>query len=319
MPTEPDRPAVSVVVVPRERPSTSLDSLRSIFENTSYPFELVYVDCPNRFSNRDAVRRLVESRGGTYIRSPKYLYPNEARNLGIDHASPSSEHLVFIDNDVFVDPGWLEALVDCADQPDVGVVGPLYLEGDRHARHVHCAGGEISLQESAGGRPTLYTQQYELGLPVSELPDLEREPTELIEFHCVLVTRACLDAIGGEFDPDLLTTREHVDLCLLARDAGFDVYLEPESRVGYGKEEPMALTDLPYFLFRWSDRATRKTIAHFEAKWDVDLDPPRRRIIGVRRAGAVRDVMNRYGLGFVEPYYLRLRPHVPTKLRPFEA
>ncbi|WP_162562511.1 hypothetical protein [Salinigranum rubrum] len=41
--------------------------------------------------------------------------------------------------------------------------------------------------------------------------------------------------------------------------------------------------------------------------------------IGVRRASAVRDVRNRYGLGFVEPYSLRLRPHVPTRLRPFEA
>jgi hypothetical protein len=72
-------------------------------------------------------------------------------------------------------------------------------------------------------------------------------------------------------------------------------------------------------MFRWSDQATARTIDHFEAKWDVSLDPGRRYMIGLRRAGAVRSVLNRYGLGVVERAYLRLRPFVPRRLRPFEA
>lgn len=310
-----DPAEVTVVVVPRERASVAFDSLRSIYEHTSHAFDLVYVDCLLPFPLRRKVRALVREHGDTYVRSEDYLYPNQARNVGIEQAS--SEYLVFVDNDVFVEPGWLEALVDCAGEPGAGVVGPLYLEGDRQNQVVHCAGGEIITESSADGGTTLITRQYELGLPISELPELTRERTGLIEFHCVLLTRECLAAIGGAFDEELLTTREHVDLCLLARDAGYEVYLEPDSRVSYGKEEAITVYDLPYFMFRWSDGATRKTIERFENKWGVSLDPGRRDLIRRRRVSALRDVLERYGLDFVEPFYRKVRPAVPERLRPF--
>ena len=37
-------PLVTIVVVPRERFSYTRESLSSIYQNTEFPFELVYVD-----------------------------------------------------------------------------------------------------------------------------------------------------------------------------------------------------------------------------------------------------------------------------------
>ena len=305
---------VSVIVVPRERSSVAVDSLESLLRNTTRPFELIYVDCLLPDDERAEVRRRVEEHGGRYLRTDEPLYPNEARNRGL--AQASGEHLVFVDNDLFVDEGWLDALVTCARETGAGVVGPLYLEGDAERQVVHCAGGEIQRVEGPGGEEVMITRQYELGLPPEELPELEREPTGLIEFHCVLVTRPCLEAMGGELDEGLETTREHVDLCLEAREAGFEVWLEPASRVLYGKDEPLSVGELGYFLFRWSGAATRRTIEHFEEKWGVRLDPEREEIVRNRRIRAVAAAL---GLDGLARAWIRLRDAVRRRLGGAEA
>ena len=122
------------------------------------------------------------------------------------------------------------------------------------------------------------------------MPEFKREPTGLVEFHLVLISRDCYNALNCSFDEKLLTTREHVDLCLSAKDAGFEIYFEPASKVLYKKNSPMTSQDLDYFLFRWSKKATRQTIAHFEEKWDMKLDPQRERIIRQRRSRAISSV-----------------------------
>lgn len=306
-------PTATVVVVPRERESVAIASLRSIYEHTKQPFDLVYVDCLLPRKIRKEILKLLDSHGDKYIRAKDYTYPNQARNLGI--AEAKGDYIAFLDNDVFVEPGWLEELIRCAEETGAGVVGPLYLEGDRRNPLVHCAGGTIDYVENPDKTRTIITCQHELGTPLADMPELSREPTELIEFHCVLISRSCLDAIGGRLDEQLLTTREHVDLCLLAKQAGFDVYLEPKSQVGYGNKEKMTLGDLRFFQFRWAEQATLDTIARFESKWDVKLDPERVEIIRKRRRNAMQTAVDENSLAFLRPFWRLIRPLVPQRLR----
>ena len=53
-----------------------------------------------------------------YFRNPKKGFANADMNAGMDLAT--GEIIVLLTNDVFVKPGWLEALVDCFDIPDCG-------------------------------------------------------------------------------------------------------------------------------------------------------------------------------------------------------
>lgn len=268
----PERPSVTVVVVPRERASVAVDSLRAVYQATERPFDLVYVDFLLSDDELGHVRELLAEHGDEYVRAPERLYPNQARNLGARHAD--GDHLVFVDNDVFPEPGWLDALVRCARETGAGVVGPLYLEGDREHAVVHCVGGDLEVVDRQEGPPLLHSHHREPGVPPEELPELRRTPIDMIEFHTVLVTRACLEAIGGELDEKLKTVAEHVDLCLMARRAGLEVYLEPQSRIRYGIAEPIRLSDLGFYRFRWSEAATRDTVARFAEKWGVELAWP---------------------------------------------
>ena len=115
-----------MVVVPRERFSTAIESLRSVLDHTEPPYELVYVDGNSPRAVRRAIQRLADEHGFHIIRSDRFLYGNEARNLGA--AGVDTEFVAFVENDVLVTPGWLDALVRCADQTGAAAVGPLTLE-----------------------------------------------------------------------------------------------------------------------------------------------------------------------------------------------
>ena len=68
------------------------------------------------------------------------------------------------------------------------------------------------------------------GLPLEEaVATLACTPSEVAEFHCVLVRTQLFDEIGP-LDEDLRSTSEHMDLCMLARGIG----REDPARAGVG-------------------------------------------------------------------------------------
>src|SRR5207249_8335576 len=58
-------------------------------------------------------------------KTERHLVPNEARNIGLRRVR--TRYVVFIDNDAVPAPGWLERMVECAEETGAWVVGPLYL------------------------------------------------------------------------------------------------------------------------------------------------------------------------------------------------
>jgi len=80
-----------------------------------------------------ATRTLVERLGARYEPHPGPLGLNVARNTGVERST--GELVMFVDDDVRVQPGWLGALLDAArEQPEVDVfTGPIEprLEGAR--------------------------------------------------------------------------------------------------------------------------------------------------------------------------------------------
>src|SRR6266446_7089379 len=144
-------PDVTVVVVPRERFSVARRALECLLSETTYPFRLVYIDG----ASPRPVKRYLEAEarrsGFRLLRSEHHLSPTEARNLGLREAA-GTRYVVFIDNDVLVRAGWLEALVGCADETDAWLVGPLYCFGEPPFSTIHMAGGRrTSRCGTAGG------------------------------------------------------------------------------------------------------------------------------------------------------------------------
>lgn len=208
----------------------------------------------------------------TRLRTGAYLAPNRARNLAAAHVR--TPYVVFVDNDVLVAPGWLEALVDCADATSAWAVGPLCQQGPWRAGEVHLAGGEARIEGEAGAR-RLVERQAHLGARVADVrPSLVRRATELVEFHAVLVRRDALAALGG-LDEDLRSVGEHTDFCLRVREAGGGIWFEPGAAVTYLRPDRLMAADLEFYVVRWSPAWNRRSRERFAARWGLPVTDPR--------------------------------------------
>lgn len=263
-------PLVTVVVTPRERFSCTRESLESIYEFTDAPFQLIYIDG----NSPPKVKRYLEAqstdRGFQVIRTEHYLSPNHARNLSIPHLK--TRYVAFVDNDVIVSPGWLTHLVQCAEETGATVVGPLMCQDKPVHETIHFAGGESHIICDARGRRRLREKMYKQGKRVTEVrPQLQRQQTELAEFHCVLVRTSIFDRIGV-LDEAMLNTKEHLDFCMTVQEAGGTIFFEPASLVTYVPGPPLELSDLPYYMLRWSDGWVMGSLNRLREKWQLAED-----------------------------------------------
>jgi GT2 family glycosyltransferase len=264
-----DEPAVTIVVVPRERFSYCRTSLGSLYANTPLPLRLIYVDGGSPAHIKRYLEIQAAEKKFELIRTEAYLSPNQARNIGLRRAD--TKYVVFIDNDVEVAPGWLPALLQCAEETNASLVGPMYCIGQPVHQIIHMAGGEARIRE-AEGRRRLYEKHCFCNARVSDVrARMRREPCELVEFHCLFARTEVLQRLGP-LDEALLSTREHVDLCFMVREAGGTVWFEPNAVVTYVVASSFAWSDIPYYLLRWSDAWGQASVRHFEQKWNLDAN-----------------------------------------------
>lgn len=264
---------VTVAVIPRERWSAATRSLESVLAHTAVDVPIVLVDAVTPPDvRRRLARRLAARPNVTRLRTGAYLAPNRARNLAAAHVR--TPYVVFVDNDVLVAPGWLDALVECADATSAWAVGPLCQQGPWRADEVHLAGGEARIEGEAGGR-RLVERQAHLGARVADVrPSLGRRSTELVEFHAVLVRLEALAKLDG-LDEDLRSVGEHTDFCLRVREAGGAIWFEPGAAVTYLRPDRLMAADLEFYVVRWSPAWNRRSRERFAARWGLPLTDPR--------------------------------------------
>lgn len=264
-------PDVTIVVVPREQFSKARQSLESIFAHTKPAHELIYIDGKSPGYLRRYLERQAVDRGFRLIREERYLTGNQARNLALAHIK--TKYAVFVDNDVIMSPGWLEPLIECAEDTGCWIVGPVYCAGDLRNPVIHTLGAEHGIDEVQGNRRWRERHLF-CGQPLNAVASqLHRRPIDLLEFHCLL-TRTDVLAQLGPFDPALLSYFDHNDFCLTVRNAGGSIYSEPRSVVTYLPPPPLAVSDVPYFMLRWSGRWINASVAHFARKNRIKPNDP---------------------------------------------
>ena len=290
-------PLVTIVVSPRERFSCTRESLESIYEYTKIPFNLIYIDGSSPPKVRRYLEDLAQAKDFQLIRTDYYLSPNQARNLGLRQVK--TKYVVFIDNDVIVSPGWLNHLVQCAEETGATIVGPLACQDKPLHEIVHCAGGETHVWLDTKGdqvRRRLREKMYKQGRRVEELRDqLQRKQTELAEFHCVLVRTEIFKQVGS-LDEAMLNTKEHLDFCMSVIQAGGTVYFESACVVTYVPGPPLEWTDLHYYMLRWSDAWQLASLHRLREKWDLAEDgyfQAKYKKVGWRRKVSIIGPLNR--------------------------
>jgi hypothetical protein len=288
-------PRATLVMTARERHSPTVDAIESIVANTTVPYRFLYADSGAPEWLRDILARRSEEWNLEILRFDDDLWPNQIRK----RIAPAIEtdYVVFIDNDVAVEEGWLERLIACADETGAGVVGPLYFVGGAGTTpKIHMAGGRLSRHETDSGIVLEEAHRLADRLASEVVEELKREPCDFAEYHCVLM-RKDLAQSGAVFDDEIVAVHEHIDAALSARRSGRAVWFEPDARIAYQAFEPMRLSDLAFFRARWSEDAAESSIAAFCAKWDV--------VDEERSFGGVRQFLHQHR-GRVDP--LRMHP-----------
>jgi GT2 family glycosyltransferase len=278
-------PRVTIAVVQRERFSLTRESLKSLYMNTSHTFDLVYIDAGSPRHIRRYLRKQARRERFRLIREQYYLPPNRARNIAL--ATVRTPYVVLVDNDVIFSPGWLDALVNCAENTGADVVTPLMCIGTPVHSRVHVAGGTITISEVGSRRRLKEAQRFE-GCPIAEVRSgLIREETDLAEFHCILVRSSLFDRIGA-LDERLLSTSEHLDFSLTVRRHGGKIVFEPRALITYVPPPPLALSDIPFYVLRWSDAWNISSETYFHSKWNLTFDDHVARFGAVHRRLALR-------------------------------
>jgi GT2 family glycosyltransferase len=263
-------PQVTIVVSPRERFSYTRESLESIYENTQIPFKLIYVDGNSPKKMREYLQNKAQEKGFKLIRTDYYLTPNTARNIGL--AEVDTKYVLFADNDIIPASGWLKALINCAEETEATVVGPLMFQYLPLHREIHFAGGESHIVVDKRGRRRLREKMYKQGKQITDpRVQLERTETELCEFHVMLVRSEIFQHLGM-FDEKMLNTKEHLDFCMNVAKNGGSVYFEPESLVTYVPTSPLKFSDLHFYMLRWSDAWELGSLSRIRQKWNLAED-----------------------------------------------
>jgi glycosyltransferase involved in cell wall biosynthesis len=214
-----DEPLVTIVVTYRERFSSTSRCLDHLIAHTDVPYKLVYVSSGAPAYVHGHVEEVCAKHGFELVSSADLLPPNAARNAGL--AAVKTRYVLFLDNDVIVTPGWLNALLDCAEETNYEVVGPTVLEGDPAHGIVHTMGGEFRKRKDASGRRWLDELHRFDNVDLHLNPStLERSQADHLELHCLLARREIFDKTGP-FDERVLAASEHIDFAHTLRRHGF--------------------------------------------------------------------------------------------------
>jgi GT2 family glycosyltransferase len=209
------QPELSAVIVTYGAWSLTEQAINALTEETECPFELIVVDNDSKDQTRARLSALGRARVILNSRNEGF---GPAANLGAAHAR--AEHLLLLNTDAFVRPGWLEPMRETLRDPSVGAVIPCYLHPDGSLQDA----GALLAQD---GTVFVYGDGED-----SELPSYRfRRVVDSGAAACMLMRRAVFEALGG-FDPMYAPAYyDDADLCMRIAEHGLTVVYEPRSTV----------------------------------------------------------------------------------------
>lgn len=217
-----DWPLVTVVVPSRDAAALITQVLDGLTARTDYPaLEIVVVD---NGSTDPAVLALYDRlRAGpipfqAHVAVEPFNF-SRAVNRGVGLARGA--FVLLLNNDIEItEPGWLKEMVSCFAYPQTGIVGAKLLFPDGTIQHMGVIAGLGGL---AGhwfiGRPADH--------PGPQGRFRVRQSLSVVTGACMLVSKACLDAVGPFDEATFPIAYNDVDFCLRAVARGFRVVLTP--------------------------------------------------------------------------------------------
>jgi ADP-heptose:LPS heptosyltransferase/GT2 family glycosyltransferase len=244
--TQPVSGMVSIIIptcAARGYIETCINSLR---ERTAYRnFEIVCVD--NIPDSQVAWKIWLQQNADKIVPMPDAFNWSHFNNRGV--AAASGEYLLFLNDDIeMTEPGWLDALLEHAQRPEVAIVGPqlLYPGGKvQHAGMFLATRGiaRHAFRFAAADEPGYF------GLALTQRNVIA------VTGACMLMRRSVFQALGG-FEEAHEIVNNDLDFCLRAHRAGKLVVFTPYASLVHheaaSRDRLADVFDLGHFEARWS-------------------------------------------------------------------
>jgi GT2 family glycosyltransferase len=235
-------PPVSIVIPAGDSLPTLNGLIDSLLAKTSYKnYELLLVDTGSR---DPAVRAYLDGIEG--LHNPQWRVLHEPQACSCSAACNAAarqargEYLILLKTDTAVlQENWVEALLNHAQRPEVGVVGAKLYRSDGRIQH---AGMVLGLRGPAdhpfiGGAmdATGYMQRLQVD-----------QNYTAVSAACLMIRKSVYEEVGGLDEQDFKISYNDVDLCLKVREAGYLTVWTPyarmmhEGRVGPSKIDKTA-------------------------------------------------------------------------------
>jgi GT2 family glycosyltransferase len=216
------QPLVSILLPFRDKPGLLSTCIQSILSKTDYArYEIIGIDNGSVDETTHALMRTLE-RGDSRVRFIRHDVPfnySAINNFGARLAQ--GEHILMLNNDTeVIAPGWLRAMLEHSQRPEVGVVGAKLLYPDQRIQH---AGVIVGIGGVAGHSHLLLEGDRPGYFARAQLP----QNLSAVTFACAMTRRAIFEQLGGLNEQDLTIAFNDIDYCLRAREAGYLIVYTP--------------------------------------------------------------------------------------------
>lgn len=305
MTSRAEDPTASIVVATYNRPGHVAACLQHLDQQTVGPLDVLVVDAS---PDRRTAQVVQGFPGVRYLRNERGAGSTAtSRRIGFD--ASRGDIVVFVDDDAYAAPDWLENLLKPYGAVDVGAVGGRALNGQPNEEHEGC--DEIGRLLPDGSLTGYFAAN----------PGHDVEVDHLLGAN-MSVRRSAVQAVGGiqDFYPGTCL-REETDIALRLRRADWRVVFTPQALVQhvagpyargrrfdlrytyYGSRNHVVLLARtlgvrdPHFR-RYLGKAAGETVAQFRSGIRAAADPQRDSLRGRLRGlggGAARGVVTAVG------------------------
>lgn len=281
-----DEPLVSVIIPTRDRVDLLATAIEGLESKTDYKnIEILVVD--NGSTDPETLAYLERS-PHRVIRDDGPFNFSRLNNLAAREAR--GDHLLLLNNDTEpVSRGWLRAMVEHAQRPEVGVVGAKLLYPSGRVQH---AGVVLGIGGVAGHSHKHFAKDAPGYFQALHL----LRDFSAVTAACALVRRSVYEEIGGFDEENLAVAFNDVDLCLRVREAGYLVVWTPYALLTHFESESRGFDldarEIDYMISRWGEELFRDpyynpnlTLVHEDFSIDVTRPDGYRAVSGQRAGG----------------------------------
>ncbi len=216
------RPKVSLIVPTRDNVSLLKNCVESVERETTYPnYEILIVD--NDSADPETVRYLASTPHRVVPFREPFNY-SRINNFAVSRAE--GDYVVLLNDDTeVIGGGWLEAMLEHAQRPEVGAVGAKLVYPDGRIQHAGVLVGVGGVWSP--GVATHAHQFYPSDSP-GHLGTVGRVTNySAVTAACMMLRRSVFEEVGGFDEENLRVSFNDVDLCLRIRERGYRVLYTP--------------------------------------------------------------------------------------------